>query len=74
MLGIKNLLVENYLVGGNNTDVENIGILTFVKNITNITLVNEWNGASLYENAYALEKLYPADNLLPFSDVRFHCN
>ena len=32
-------------------------------------LIHEWEGVSLYENEYALEKLYPADNILLFSNL-----
>jgi len=66
ILGIKNLVVENDLISGNVTDVEDLKILN---ESTRFTLINEWQGVSLYENEYALEKLYPADSILSFSSL-----
>ncbi len=69
MLGVKNLLVENNIVDGNVSDVKDIGILN---NNTKFTVTQRWNGASMYENAYALEKFYPASNItiIPNVDMR----
>jgi hypothetical protein len=66
MLGVRDLLVENEIVGGNLSNVKDLRILN---ESAEFTLIDEWNGASLYENAYALEKFYPASNILLFSNV-----
>jgi hypothetical protein len=63
MLGIKNLLVENNMVEGNLSDVGDTWIL---RENNTISLVQEYEGASMYENAHANEKLYSASNILPF--------
>jgi len=66
MLGIKDFLVEEDLISGNLTDVSDLKLLN---GSAEISLVNEWEGASLYENSYALEKFYTADNVLLFSSL-----
>lgn len=66
MLGVKNLLVENNIIDGNLSDVKDLEILN--KN-PKFTLVHEWNGATMYENAYSLEKFYPASNIITISNV-----
>jgi hypothetical protein len=66
MLGIKNLLVENNIIDGNLSDAKDLEILN--KN-PKFTLVHEWNGAAMYENAYSLEKFYPASNIITISNV-----
>jgi hypothetical protein len=67
VLGIKNLVVEQDLISGNATDVADIQQLN---DSTSYALIQEWEGGvSLYENEYALEKLYPADNILLFSNL-----
>ena len=65
ILGIKNLLVENNIVYGNLSDAKDIKILN---GTAGITLIQKWNEASLYKNEYAQEMLYPADNIMEFSD------
>ena len=70
MLGIKNLLVEKNIIAGNVSNIEQAWIL----NGTNaISLIREWNGASMYENKYAQEKIYFADSVMPFSDFFEMC-
>jgi len=66
MLGIKDFLVEEDLISGNLTDVSDLKLLN---GSAEISLVNEWEGASLYENSYALEKFYTANNVLLFSSL-----
>jgi hypothetical protein len=67
VLGIKNLVVEQDLINGNATDVADIQQLN---DSMSYALIQEWEGGvSLYENEYALEKLYPADNILLFSNL-----
>jgi len=70
MLGVKNLLVENDIVDANFSNVKDLRILN---QSAEFTLIDEWNGASLYENAYALEKFYPASSVLSFSNVSDLC-
>jgi hypothetical protein len=65
VLGIKNLILEKNIISGNVSAAEDYGLLT---ESLNFTLIHEWDGASLYENAYAVEKFYPASNISMFSD------
>ncbi len=66
ILGIKDFLVEENIISGNLTEVSDLKLLN---GSTEISLANEWEGASLYQNSYALEKFYTADNVLPFSNL-----
>jgi len=66
MLGIRDFLVEENIISGNLTDVSDLKLLNGSREIS---LVNEWEGASLYDNSYALEKFYTADNVLLFSNL-----
>lgn len=65
-LGIKNLLVERNIISGSPFKVNDLMLLNESKKLA---LVREWDGASLLENEYALEKLYTADNIQSFSDL-----
>jgi hypothetical protein len=65
ILGIKDLIVEKDIVSGNLSTVDDLRLLNESKKLT---LIREWDGASLFENAYALEKLYTANNITLFSD------
>lgn len=66
MLGIKDFLVEEDMISGNLTEVSDLKLLN---GSAEISLVNEWEGASLYQNSYAQEKFYTADNVLLFSNL-----
>ena len=66
MLGIKNLVVEKDLISGNLSEVKDLRLLNESRSFS---LIHEWEGVSLYENEYTLEKLYPADNILLFSNL-----
>jgi len=63
MLGIKYLILEKNIKSGNTYSVS---VLKLHEN-KNFTLVKEWEEVALFENAYALKKLYVADNILNFS-------
>lgn len=65
MLGIKNLLVEKNMIAGNYSSVEDIYVLS--QDV--VSLVHEWDGASLYENKYVQEKIYFADSIQPYSGL-----
>jgi hypothetical protein len=60
MMGIKYLILEKSIIYGNTYDIDNLKLQG--KNV--FTLVKDWDDASLFENAYAVEKLYVADNQL----------
>jgi hypothetical protein len=66
MLGIRDFLVEENIISGNLSEVKDLRLLD---ESPEIALVHEWDGASLYENSYALEKFYTADNVLLFSNL-----
>lgn len=66
MLGIRDFLVEEDIISGNLSKVKDLRLLN---RSAEIALVDEWEGASLYENSYALEKFYTADNVLLFSNL-----
>ena len=66
MLGIKDFLVEDDIISGNLTDVSDLMLLN---GSAEVSMVDEWVGASLYQNSYALEKFYTADNVLLFSNL-----
>ncbi len=59
VLGIKNLVSEKSIISGNIFDVEHLSILN--EDSKEIKVVKEWEEAVLYENKYALEKIYSAD-------------
>jgi hypothetical protein len=65
MLGVKYLVLEKDLISGNAYNV--------TKNILdqneNYTLAKEWNEIALYNNNYALQKLYTADNVLKYTTL-----
>jgi len=65
MLGIKYLILEKNIVFGNTYPVS---MLRLHEN-KNFTLVKEWEEIALFENSYALKKLYVADNILNFSTL-----
>jgi hypothetical protein len=66
MVGIKDFLVEDDIISGNLSSVNDLRLLN---ESSEITLINNWDGASLYENSHALEKFYAADNIIPFSNI-----
>jgi hypothetical protein len=66
ILGIKDLIVEKDIVSGNLSTVNDLKLLNESRKLT---LIQEWDEASLFENAYALEKLYTANNITLFSDL-----
>jgi hypothetical protein len=58
-IGIKYLLVENGIFYGNLTSANNLCLLN---ESTELKIVAKWDEAALYENPYALEKLYVSGN------------
>lgn len=58
-IGIKYLLVENGIFYGNLTSTKNLSLLN---ETTELKIIAKWNDATLYENPYALEKLYVSGN------------
>jgi len=66
MLGIRDFFVEEDIISGNLSGVKDLKLLN---ESAEIALVDEWEGASLYENSYAVEKFYTADNVLLFSTL-----
>ncbi|RLI40939.1 hypothetical protein DRO59_08160, partial [Candidatus Bathyarchaeota archaeon] len=65
MLGIKYLILEKNIICGNTYPVN---ALKLYEN-KNFILVKEWEEVALFENAYALKKLYVADDILNFSTL-----
>jgi hypothetical protein len=65
MLGIKTMLVEYNLVAGNYFTPQDIQIL----NKTQFSIAKNWTGAALYENSFAQQIIYPANNILPISET-----
>jgi hypothetical protein len=62
ILGIKNLILEKNIISGHIHALNEYRLDEYKK----FTLIRQWDEAALYENAYAKEKLYPADSVLPF--------
>lgn len=65
MLGIKYLVLERDLVAGNISDANEIKI----NQSHSFVLTQDWSEFALYTNIYALQKLYPADNILNCSTL-----
>jgi hypothetical protein len=65
MLGIKYLVLERDLVAGNISDANEIKI----NQSHSFVLTQDWSEFALYTNTYALQKLYPADNILNCSTL-----
>jgi len=64
ILGIKDFFVEENIISGNLSEVSDLRLLNAS---AEVSLVDDWEDASLYENSYALEKFYTANNILQFS-------
>ena len=65
MLGIKYLVLEKNLVSGNVYDVSELRL----DQNENFVLTKEWVEVALYNNTYALQKLYTADNILNYTTL-----
>jgi hypothetical protein len=65
-MGIKYLVLEKSIIRGNTYDIDNLKLQG--KNV--FTLVKDWDDASLFENAYAVERLYMADNSINVSQMQ----
>jgi len=63
ILGIKYLVLEKDMVGGNAYNVNDVK----AGQSKNFVLSNDWKEVALYNNTNAVQKLYPADNILNFT-------
>jgi hypothetical protein len=64
ILGIKNIILEKDIISGHLNTVSDLKLNEYKK----FTLISEWDEVALFENAYALEKIYVADTVLTYSD------
>ena len=65
MLGIKHLVLEKNIIFGN---AYSLNELKLHEN-ENFALVKEWDEVALFNNTYALQKLYVADNFLNYTTI-----
>lgn len=65
ILGIKYLVLDKDLISGN---VYDANALDLGQN-ENFVLVKEWNEVVLFNNTYAVQKVYAADNLLDYTTL-----
>ena len=63
VLGIRYLVLEKTLFSGNVYDISELKL----DQNEDFILAKEWNEVALYDNTYALQKLYAADSLLNFT-------
>ncbi len=64
ILGIKNIILEKDIISGHLNTVNDLKLDEY----KGFTPIREWDEMTLYENAYALEKIFVADNVLTYSD------
>jgi hypothetical protein len=64
ILGIKDIILEKDIISGHLNTVNDLKLDEYKE----FTPIREWNEMTLYENAYALEKIFVADNVLRYSD------
>ena len=67
MLGIKNIVLEKNIIYGNSTSPSELK--NKLKECESFRLVKEWKEIELYENCYALQKIYVADNIINYADI-----
>lgn len=65
ILGVKYLVLDKDLISGN---VYDANALDLGQN-ENFVLVKEWNEVVLFNNTYAVQKVYAADNLLDYTTL-----
>jgi hypothetical protein len=65
MLGIKYLILEKNLASGSKYDVSKLRLIQ----TGNFILAKEWDEVALYNNTYALQKLYTADSILDYTTL-----
>lgn len=65
MLGIKYLALQKNIVYGNTSSVNELRI----NESDNFKLIKKWEEIELYENNYALQKIYVADNPLHYRGI-----
>jgi hypothetical protein len=66
MLGIKYLVLEKSIIIGNSYNVSDLKLQE--KEV--FTQLKDWGNITLLENTYALEKLYPATNVIELSQMK----
>jgi hypothetical protein len=65
MLGIKYVVLEKDIVSGNTYDISNLDL----KESSGLVLAREWNELSLYNNTFALQKIYASGNMLQYTTL-----
>lgn len=65
MLGVKYLVLEKNIILGNRSSVNELRL----HESEHLSLTKEWGEVELFENIYALQKLYAADNLLSYTTI-----
>jgi hypothetical protein len=65
VLGVKYLVLEKNFVSGNLYDASELKL----DQNDNFVLDKDWSEISLYDNTYALQKLYVADNILKYATL-----
>ncbi|MEM3640791.1 MAG: discoidin domain-containing protein [Candidatus Bathyarchaeia archaeon] len=67
MLGIKNIVLEKNIIYGNCTSPNELKHK--LRNSESFRLIKEWEEIELYENRYALQRIYAADNIINHADI-----
>ncbi|MEM1551213.1 MAG: discoidin domain-containing protein [Candidatus Bathyarchaeia archaeon] len=67
MLGIKNIVLEKNIIYGNCTSPNELKHK--LRNSESFRLIKEWEEIELYENRYALQRIYAADNIINHVDI-----
>jgi hypothetical protein len=67
ILGIKYLILEKNKIAGSRYPVGDLDLE--LHNNQNFNLIREWDDVELFDNIYALQKLYVADNILSYTTI-----
>ncbi|MEM2950628.1 MAG: discoidin domain-containing protein [Nitrososphaeria archaeon] len=67
ILGIKNIVLEKNIIYGNSTSPDELKHK--LKECESFKLIREWDELELFENRYALEKIFAADNIINHADI-----
>jgi hypothetical protein len=65
MLGIKYVVVQKDIISGNTYSVSNLDL----NEDSGLVLAREWNELSLYDNTFALQKIYVSSNVLQYTTL-----
>jgi hypothetical protein len=65
MLGIEYVVVEKDIVSGNTYDISNLDL----NEGSGLILARDWNELSLYNNTFALQKIYVSSNVLQYTTL-----